>query len=292
VSPEGRIFGPIAGIPEGATFSTREEVAAAGVHRPLQAGISGSADEGADSIVVSGGYEDDEDYGEELVYTGHGGKDNLSRRQVADQTLTRQNLALAVSSAAGLPVRVVRGAGGEPRYSPSSGYRYDGVFYVESFWKATGMSGFDIYRFRLVRSPAPNPVTNPSPQPPPGKSQHGYATVQRLVRNTAVTQWVKELYGHRCQICGLQLQTAAGPYAEGAHLRPVGRPHNGPDDASNVLCLCPNDHVRLDRGDIGIDGGGSVIQLGSGAVIETLDIAPSHPLDFAHTAYHRSIHER
>jgi hypothetical protein len=24
----------------------------------------------------------------------------------------------------------------------------------------------------------------------------------------------------------------------------VGRPHNGPDTADNVLCLCPNDHVR------------------------------------------------
>src|SRR5262245_29665606 len=45
----------------------REALAAAGVHRPTQAGISGSTAEGADSIVVSGGYEDDRDFGDEIV---------------------------------------------------------------------------------------------------------------------------------------------------------------------------------------------------------------------------------
>jgi len=57
-----RIFGAIAGIPVSTPFRDRRALSAAGVHRPLQAGISGSGHEGADSIVVSGGYEDDEDY--------------------------------------------------------------------------------------------------------------------------------------------------------------------------------------------------------------------------------------
>jgi putative restriction endonuclease len=35
-------------------------------------GISGTRAEGADSIVVSGGYEDDEDFDDELIYTGAG----------------------------------------------------------------------------------------------------------------------------------------------------------------------------------------------------------------------------
>jgi hypothetical protein len=30
---------------------------------------------GAESIVVSGGYEDDEDHGDTIIYTGHGGND-------------------------------------------------------------------------------------------------------------------------------------------------------------------------------------------------------------------------
>jgi putative restriction endonuclease len=85
--------------------------------------------------VVSGGYEDDEDFGDELLYTGHGGNDAETHKQVADQELTRQNLALAVSCDRGLPVRVVRGAGGDPTHSPASGYRYDGLFYIEMYWR-------------------------------------------------------------------------------------------------------------------------------------------------------------
>lgn len=105
-----RIFGEIPGVSVGTVFANREELSHSGVHRPTQAGISGAQDEGADSIVLSGGYEDDKDYGDEIIYTGKGGQDPVSRKQVADQTLTGQNMALAVSCQEGLPVRVVRGA--------------------------------------------------------------------------------------------------------------------------------------------------------------------------------------
>ncbi len=59
----------------GSWFEDRAELADAGVYRHRQAGISGSANEGADSIVLSGGYEDDEDHGDVIVYTGYGGRD-------------------------------------------------------------------------------------------------------------------------------------------------------------------------------------------------------------------------
>jgi putative restriction endonuclease len=265
-------------------------VAAAGIHRPLQAGISGSASEGADSIVVSGGYEDDEDHGDELIYTGHGGNDPGSGKQVADQLLTRQNMALAVSADQGLPVRVVRGSSGDPEHSPASGYSYDGIYYVESYWRETGKSGFDIWRFKLAKSPELNPVSNPVPSPPPdGNEGRRYSTTQRLVRNTAVAQWVKEMHEYRCQVCGTQIKTPSGLYAEGAHIRPVGRPHEGPDEAKNVLCLCPNDHVRFDRGVIGVDGS-DVIELDSGKVLGPLLEADGHEIDPAHAAYHRGLH--
>ena len=71
------------------------------------AGISGSSSEGADAIVLSGGYEDDFDEGDVIVYTGEGG--NQQGKQVKDQTFTKGNLALAVSQTKGLPVRVIRG---------------------------------------------------------------------------------------------------------------------------------------------------------------------------------------
>jgi putative restriction endonuclease len=85
-----RLFGEIPGVVEGTHFLSRADAAEAGVHRPRQAGISGGANEGADSIVVSGGYEDDEDLGDLITYTGHGGNDPATGSQVADQTLTHQ----------------------------------------------------------------------------------------------------------------------------------------------------------------------------------------------------------
>jgi putative restriction endonuclease len=146
-----RIFGPITGIAVGTVFQNRQELADSGIHRPLQAGISGSGQEGADSIVVSGGYEDDSDEGNEIIYTGHGGNDPATKKQVADQELTRQNLALAQSHENNLPVRVVRGAKLRSAFSPVQGYRYDGLYYVERYWSEPGKSGFLVWRFKLSR---------------------------------------------------------------------------------------------------------------------------------------------
>jgi hypothetical protein len=66
----GRYFGDLPSFPVGSHFPDRRALSASRVHRPPQAGISGSGTEGADSIVVSGGYEDDEDNGDIIVYTG------------------------------------------------------------------------------------------------------------------------------------------------------------------------------------------------------------------------------
>jgi predicted restriction endonuclease len=35
-------------------------------------------------------------------------------------------------------------------------------------------------------------------------------------------------------------------YVEAHHLKPLGRPHDGPDVAQNMICVCPNCHVLLD----------------------------------------------
>lgn len=146
-----RVFGEIPGVAPGTAFESRRELHESGVHRPLQAGISGSADEGADSIVVSGGYEDDEDRGDVIIYTGHGSNDPATGKQVADQEMSGGNAALVVSQQRGYPVRVVRGAGGDPRYSPSSGYRYDGLYRVLRHWDEVGASGFRVFRYELGR---------------------------------------------------------------------------------------------------------------------------------------------
>lgn len=77
----GAGLGDVVGYPAGSSFSIGSSLHDSGVHRPPQGGISGAEDEGADSIVVSGGYET---YGDYIVYTGQGGIDPTTRKQVAD----------------------------------------------------------------------------------------------------------------------------------------------------------------------------------------------------------------
>ncbi|HEY9295159.1 MAG TPA: YDG/SRA domain-containing protein [Phormidium sp.] len=146
-----RIFGHISGFPVGSWFESRAALSAAGLHRPLIAGISGTESEGADSIVLSGGYEDDEDLGCEIVYTGHGGRDQDTGKQVAHQKLSRGNLALAKSKILGLPVRVIRGSAHKSDDSPPTGYRYGGLYQVEDYWQERGRAGYFIYRYRLIK---------------------------------------------------------------------------------------------------------------------------------------------
>jgi putative restriction endonuclease len=146
-----RTFGEIPGYHEGSCFGTRLALSQAGLHRPLVAGISGSGHIGANSVVLAGGYEDTEDFGDEILYTGHGGRDPETGRQVAHQTLTRGNLALACNKHYGLPVRVIRGARQQSPYAPEAGYRYDGLYSVNEYWREVGKAGFAIWRFRLVK---------------------------------------------------------------------------------------------------------------------------------------------
>jgi putative restriction endonuclease len=147
-----RVFGAIPGVPVGKVFVNRRALHDAKVHRPLQAGISGAAKEGADSIVISGGYEDDIDNGGEIYYTGHGGNDPETAKQVESQELHRGNLALVRSCERSLPVRVVRGANARSSHAPQSGYRYDGLYVVQGYSQVIGRSGHKIWRFHLVRS--------------------------------------------------------------------------------------------------------------------------------------------
>ena len=52
--------------------------------------------------MLAGGYEDTRDFGNTILYTGQGGRDPETGRQVAHQTVTRGNLALACNKLYGL----------------------------------------------------------------------------------------------------------------------------------------------------------------------------------------------
>lgn len=277
-------IGNIDGVRAGDFFDDRRDLFDAGVHRELQAGIVGRALVGAESIVLSGGYKDDEDHGFDIVYTGDGGRDPLTGRQISDQEFTRKNQSLVHSCHEGLPVRVTRGAGHKSKYSPPAGYRYDGLFRVDEYWRSMGKDGFKVCRFRLV-------ALGDDPQQLSSYVSASFeitrrvpTNVQRIVRDTALGRKVKELHDYTCQVCGLRLDCAGGPYAEAAHIRPLGAPHNGPDELANLLCLCPNHHILLDRGALSLGDDFRVSDTGV-----ALRQVPEHQISRVHVRYQRSI---
>uniref|UniRef100_A0A8C4IPX3 E3 ubiquitin-protein ligase UHRF n=1 Tax=Dicentrarchus labrax TaxID=13489 RepID=A0A8C4IPX3_DICLA len=172
-------YGPIPGIPVGSLWKFRVQVSESGVHRPHVAGIHGRSNDGAYSLVLAGGYEDDVDDGNEFTYTGSGGRDLSGNKRTAEQscnqTLTHMNRALALNCnipvndkngaeaknwKEGKPVRVVRSCKGRKhsKYSPEEGNRYDGIYKIVKYWPEKGKSGFLVWRYLLKRDddePAP-----------------------------------------------------------------------------------------------------------------------------------------
>ncbi|GAB4456625.1 MAG: HNH endonuclease [Armatimonadaceae bacterium] len=280
-------FGELPGYADGHWFPDRQTLHDAGVHRPLQAGICGTARLGAESIVLSGGYEDDEDHGEIILYTGEGGNDPRTKKQVYDQTLTRGNMALARNVVQGIPVRVVRGAKHRSPYSPPAGYTYAGVYRVEGFWSEIGKSGFRIWRFRLRKmesEPAPRPFQVHEEKERYVAAPRVHMMISRLIRQTEVANAVKEMHQHTCQICGTRIETPGGAYAEAAHIQPLGIPHNGPDTADNILCLCPNCHVQFVYGALTIEDDLTIS--GHNAKLRTV---PGHQINIQFLRYHRLL---
>ncbi|KAJ1440356.1 hypothetical protein SESBI_01926 [Sesbania bispinosa] len=110
-----RIVGAIPGVCIGDVFLYRMELCVVGLHGQPQAGIdylpasmSSNGEPIATSVIVSGGYEDDLDEGDVIIYSGHGGQDKHSR-QVFHQKLEGGNLAMERSMHYGVEVRVIRG---------------------------------------------------------------------------------------------------------------------------------------------------------------------------------------
>lgn len=288
-----RVFGDIDKIFEGDIFESRGTLSLAKVHRPLQAGISGSEKEGADSIVISGGYEDDKDLGDIIIYTGHGGRSNESKSQVADQTLTRGNKAVAISCENHLPVRVVRGSNKDSIFAPKTGYRYDGLYTVTEYWREKGKSGFIVWRFRLEKILNENNIEVSKLNTIVGDPESKYSktirkkyVINKIIRETKTAKFIKQLYNDTCQICGTQIKSAVSTYSEAAHIKSLGKPHNGPDTKENIVCLCPNHHKMLDLGIISIDENFNILGLEN----KKLNINSKHNIDLEFIKYHREHH--
>ncbi|MEI5671844.1 MULTISPECIES: YDG/SRA domain-containing protein [unclassified Nocardioides] len=363
-------IGEYPGQPVGSRYDSRRDAMEKHVHTQWGRGIDARTDEpGAGAICPSGGYSDDIDHGDWILYTGQGGRDGATGRQITNQSLNdRDNAALVYSHQYNRPVRVLRGNGADI-YAPTHGYRYDGLYWVDDYWTEPGNDGFLVCRFLMVQltpeealpwvrmsdypgqklptvmrwnrtrldrreppkgrgtrirhaqltPPAPRAPSAPQPtQPfeppvppvdepeapdisphrspgsevPEGKETPGTTAsmVYGKQRDTKVSKAVKALYDNRCQICHIRIELANGPYSEGAHIRPIGEPHNGADKVSNMLCLCPNHHVMFDRGGLYIASNFFVYER-DGSPVGPLNVVVSkHFLSADDLSYHRKHH--
>jgi len=157
-------IGKVKGVNVGDTWQSREAVYDAKVHTNKFAGISGSRTNGAFSVVLSGGYEDDIDQGDVIIYTGTGGRDDKygcwggSQKQTRPQTFEHDNnKALQISYRRKTPIRVIRGLGDPKNMS----YRYDGLYDVVEAKLAKGRQGHQICQFKFVRQKGQAPLPQP-----------------------------------------------------------------------------------------------------------------------------------
>lgn len=279
------IFGEIEGFSEGHLFTGRQEIMNKGFHRTLQAGIDGNRKEGASVIILSGGYEDDIDHGHEIIYTGAGGNDSNTKKQIKDQSWDNgSNAALLVSMDQGLPVRVIRGYQHKSDYSPLKGYIYAGLYSVVDAWEEIGKSGYKICRFLLRYSNTGNSQSqlfNLKLQ-----KTRKETVILRIVRDTKIAVEIKRLYNFRCQVCNISIPTKSGHYAEGAHIKPLGLPHDGEDSLQNILCLCPNHHVMFDKGMFSILDDYQLVGCENGK----LNVNKRHKINDLNLQYHRKVH--
>jgi 5-methylcytosine-specific restriction protein A len=100
--------------------------------------------------------------------------------------------------------------------------------------------------------------------------QYKTASVERAVRDTKVSGWIKRLYGNRCQICGFTVELFNNEYySEAHHILPLSC--GGPDIVNNLLCVCPNHHVQLDYGAIKIAKEEILVKKGHNIIEEYID---------------------
>jgi putative restriction endonuclease len=281
------IFGNIENIDVGQIFENREMLSKARIHGPTMAGIWGRESEGACSIVLSGGYEDDIDELDYIFYTGQGGQDIPGGKQVSDQEFVRGNKALMLSCKYSLPIRVTRGH--QIKNGPTKGYRYDGLYYVNKFERVKGKSGYYICRFHLSSEKQIDILEKEikaNLKPDYKRADRAATTVSRIKRDVSLSENIKEIYGYKCQVCNVYLKTPYGAIAIGAHIKGLGKPHNGPDVIENMICLCPNHHEQFDDHGFYIDSETSEIKGLEGYDGKKITLNKKHNIEKSFLKYH------
>mmetsp|Transcript_31506 Transcript_31506/g.89416 ORF Transcript_31506/g.89416 Transcript_31506/m.89416 type:complete len:505 (+) Transcript_31506:2068-3582(+) len=140
-------YGVIPGVKVGSVFKEKGELEVARLHSGIVRGISWPISmtpdcRGAYSIVMSGGYQDDEDDGDRFKFVGMGlGSANQEYRQ--------GNLALRYNKETKTPVRVIRRVEQGKEFS----FSYEGLYDIIDSWLETSTdgSGRKVIKFQLQK---------------------------------------------------------------------------------------------------------------------------------------------
>jgi hypothetical protein len=127
--------------------------------------------------------------------------------------------------------------------SDSNGFQGTDLFYsVDGLGR--GRWGL---REQIRRTPTAIDLSAPEAQYEEDQPRRRLTETYRILRDTALARTLKEIHDDRCQICGETLELRDGTrYSEAHHIKPLGRPHYGPDTEGNILVLCPNHHALCD----------------------------------------------
>ncbi|KAL9230895.1 hypothetical protein vseg_006187 [Gypsophila vaccaria] len=156
-------LGAVPGVEIGDIFYFRMEMCVLGLHAQSMGGIdymSVKGDSGEEplavGIVSSGGYEDEAEDQDVLIYTGQGGGNYSGKGkqsgEASDQKLERGNLALERSARRQNHIRVIRGI--RDLVNPNIKiYVYDGLYTIQDSWIGKAKSGVSTFKYKLVRIP-------------------------------------------------------------------------------------------------------------------------------------------
>jgi putative restriction endonuclease len=89
------------------------------------------------------------------------------------------------------------------------------------------------------------------------------------------------------QVCAELIGIASGANAEGAHIRPLGRPHDGSDVESNVLLVPLPERSRALRVRSDREDDLTIIDPTNGGTLRKLRTVTRHSVDSKQLAYHR-----
>ncbi|XP_034947167.1 putative uncharacterized protein DDB_G0282133 [Chelonus insularis] len=136
------IYGPIPGFPSGSWWGIRMDCSRDQVHTPFDSDIE-EGDFGVTSICTSNiNTTNDIDLGTLLTYTGG---------EYQPKTSRKLNDPLLDNFKSHIPLRLVRSYNLANEFAPKTGYRYDGLYIVVSFWIGVCSNSKRYYKYALAR---------------------------------------------------------------------------------------------------------------------------------------------